>query len=102
MGVHQLIDWPSLVYSPQHCEIVFFKRKSCTQVLCLIINHFVTVTIMYYSNLEKLHGYCIYKIIAVCCLYVCFHVLNVLFACVFSNTDTVSWLVQIKLYYSNL
>ena len=29
-------------------------------------------------------------------LYVCFHVLNVLFACVFSNTDAVSWLVQIK------
>ena len=31
-------------------------------------------------------------------LYICFHVLNVLFACVFSNTDTVSWLVQIKSY----
>ena len=29
-------------------------------------------------------------------LYICFHVLNVLFACVFSNTVTVSWLVQIK------
>ena len=26
-------------------------------------------------------------------LYFCFHVLNILFACVFSNTDTVSWLV---------
>ena len=33
-----------------------------------------------------------------CCLVFtfCFHVLNVLFACVFSNTDTVFWLVQIK------
>ena len=30
-------------------------------------------------------------------LYVCFHVLNVLFACVFSNTDTVSWLVGVQI-----
>ena len=29
-----------------------FKCKSCTQFMCLIINHFVTVTIMYYSNLQ--------------------------------------------------
>ena len=21
LGVHQLIDWPSLVYSPPHCEL---------------------------------------------------------------------------------
>ena len=32
-------------------------------------------------------------VIAVVYTYICFHVLNVLFACVFSNTDTVSWLV---------
>ena len=30
-------------------------------------------------------------------LYVCFHILNVLFACVFSNTDTVSWLVGVHI-----
>ena len=30
-------------------------------------------------------------------LYICFHVLNVLFACVFSNTDKVSWLVGVQI-----
>ena len=30
-------------------------------------------------------------------LYICIHVLNVLFACVFSNTDTVSWLVGVQI-----
>ena len=29
-----------------------FKCKSCTQFMGLFINHFVTVTIMYYSNLQ--------------------------------------------------
>ena len=29
--------------------------------------------------------------------YIWFHVLNVLFACVFSNTDTVSWLVGVQI-----
>ena len=29
--------------------------------------------------------------------YICFHVLNVLFACVFSNTDNVSWLVGVQI-----
>ena len=43
LGVHQLIDWSSLLYSPRHWKI--------RVLMCLIINHFVTVTIMYYSNL---------------------------------------------------
>ena len=29
-----------------------FKCKSCTKFMCLINNHFVTVTIMYYSSLQ--------------------------------------------------
>ena len=41
LGVHQLIDWPSLVYSPRLCEIRVLSAKSCTQFMCLIINHFV-------------------------------------------------------------
>ena len=28
---------------------------------------------------------------------ICFHVQNVLFACVFSKTDTVSWLVGVQI-----
>ena len=66
--------------------------------MCLIINHFVTVTIMYYSNLQV--NYMVIEVIRSLLLfifYICFHVLNVLFACVFSNTDTVSWLVGVKI-----
>ena len=51
LEVHKLIDWPSLVYSPRHCE-TGVKCKSYAQFMCLVINHFVTVTIMYYSNLQ--------------------------------------------------
>ena len=65
--------------------------------MCLIINHFVTVTIIYYSNLQVNYMFTVFiRQLLLFSLYVCFHVLNVLFACVFSNTDTVSWLVQIK------
>ena len=65
--------------------------------MCLIINHFVTVTIMYYSNIQVNYMVIVFiRLLLLFSLYVCFHVLNVLFACVFSNTDTVSWLVQIK------
>ena len=45
LGVHQLIDWPSLVYSPWLWDMDI-KCKSSTRFMCLIINHFV----MYYSN----------------------------------------------------
>ena len=45
LGVHQLIDWPSVVYSPWLWD-TGFKCKSSTRFMCLIINHFV----MYYSN----------------------------------------------------
>ena len=34
LGVHQLIDWPSLVYSPRLCEIRVLSAKSCTQFIC--------------------------------------------------------------------
>ena len=65
--------------------------------MCLIINHFVTVTVMYYSNLQVNYMVTVFiRFLLLFSLYVCLHVLNVLFACVFSNTDTVSWLVQIK------
>ena len=74
-----------------------FKYKSCTQFMCLIINHFVTVTIMYYSSLQINYMVTVFiRKLLLFRLYVCFHVLNVLFACVFSNTDTVFWLLQIK------
>ena len=67
--------------------------------MCLIVNHFVTVTIMYYSNLQVNYMVTVFiRKLLLFGLYICFHVLNVLFACVFSNTDTVSWLVQIKSY----
>ena len=45
LWVYQLIDWPSLVYSPWLWD-TGFKCKSSTRFMCLIINHFV----MYYSN----------------------------------------------------
>ena len=62
--------------------------------MCLIINHFVTVTIVYYSNLQVNYMVTVFiRELLLLSLYICFHVLNVLFACVFSNTDTVSWLV---------
>ena len=60
----------------------------------LIINHFV----VYYSNLQV--NYMVTVVIRqllLFILYICFHVLNVLFACVFSNTDTVSWLVGVQI-----
>ena len=66
---------------------------------CSIINHFVTVTIMYYSNLQVNYMVTVFiRQLPLFRLYICFHVLNVLFAGVVSNTDTVSWLagVQIK------
>ena len=71
--------------------------------MCLIINHFV----MYYSNPQVNYMVTVFIRLVnavVWTLHICFHVLNVLFACVFSKTDTVSWLVgiQIKLCYSNL
>ena len=67
---------------------------SQAQFMCLIINHFV----MYYSNLQV--NYMVTVVIRsllLFILYICFHVLNVLFACVFSNTDTVSWLVGVQI-----
>ena len=65
--------------------------------MCLIINHFVTATIMHYSNLQVNYMVTVFiRYLLLFSLYICFHVLNILFACVFSNTDTVSWLVQIK------
>ena len=65
--------------------------------MCLIINHFVTVTIMYYSNLQVNYMVTVFiRYLLLFSLYVCFHVLNVLFACVFPKIDTASWLVQIK------
>ena len=50
LGVHQLIDWLYLVYSPRLCEIRVLSAKSLdvAQLICLIINHFV----IYYSNLQ--------------------------------------------------
>ena len=66
--------------------------------MCLIINHFVTVTIMYYSNLQVNYMVTVFiRYLLLFSLYVCFHVLNVLFACVFSNTDTVSWLIGVQI-----
>ena len=66
--------------------------------MCLIINHFVTVTIIYYSNLQVNYMVTVFiRQLLLFSLYVCFHVLNVLFACVFSNTDTVSWLVGVQI-----
>ena len=67
--------------------------------MCLIINHFV----MYYSNLQVNYMVTVFIRLVMAVVYTLhllskFHVLNVLFACVFSNTDTVSWLVQIKSY----
>ena len=46
LGVHQLIDWPSLVYSPRLCEIRVLSLVSSTRFMCSISNHFV----VYYSN----------------------------------------------------
>ena len=68
--------------------------------MCLIINHFVTVTIMYYSNLPVNCMVTVFiRSLLLFSLYVCFHVLNVLFACVFSNTD--SFLVGVNKSYFN-
>ena len=54
------------------------------------INHFVTVTIMFYSNIQVNYMVTVFiRYLLLFSLYVCFHVLNILF----SNTDTVSWLV---------
>ena len=63
--------------------------------MCLIINHFVSVTIMYYNSLQVncMVIVCI-RYLLLFSLYCCFHILNVFFACVFSNTDLVG--VQIK------
>ena len=63
--------------------------------MCLIINHFV----ISYSNPQVNYMVTVFirLVIAVVILYICFHVLNVLFACVFSNTDTVSWLVGVQI-----
>ena len=47
---------------------------------------------MYYSNLQVN-----YTVTVLLRLYICFHVLNVLFVCVFSDTDTVSWLVGVQI-----
>ena len=59
--------------------------------MCLIINHSVTVTIIYYSNLQVNYMFTVFiRQLLLFSLYVYFHVPNVLFACVFSNTDTVS------------
>ena len=58
----------------------------------------VTVTIMYYSNLQVNYMVTVFiRYLLLFRLYICFHVLNVLFACVFSNTDTVSWLVGVQI-----
>ena len=52
--------------------------------MCLIINHFVTVTIMYYSNLQVNYIVTVFiRYLLLFSLYVCFHVLNVSFAFVF-------------------
>ena len=62
--------------------------------MCLIINHFV----MYYSNLQVNYMVTVFIIkLLLFRLYICFHIINVLFACVFSNTDTVSWLVGVQI-----
>ena len=77
-----------------------FKCKSSTRFMCLIINPFVTVTIMYYSNLQVNYMVTVFirlVMAVVYTLHICFHVLNVLFACVFSKTDTVSWLVGVQI-----
>ena len=94
LWIHQLIDWLYLVYSPQLCEIQVLSAKSCTQFMCLIINHFV----MYYCNLQVIYMVTVlFRQLLLFRFYICFHVLNVLFACVFSNTDTVSWLVGVQI-----
>ena len=64
--------------------------------MCLIINHFV----MYYSNPLVNYMVTVFIRLVMAVVYT-LHLLscsNVLFACVFSKTDTVSWLagVQIK------
>ena len=57
--------------------------------MCLIINHFVTVTIMSYGNIQVNYMFTVFiRYLLLFRLYVCFHVLNVLFTCVFSNIDT--------------
>ena len=61
--------------------------------MCLIINHFVTVTVMYYNSLQVNYMVTVFIRLLLFSLYICFHVLIVLFAGVFSNIDTVSWLV---------
>ena len=54
--------------------------------MCLIINHFVTDTIMYYSNLQVNYMATVFiRYLLLFSLYFCFHVVNVLFAYVFSN-----------------
>ena len=66
--------------------------------MCLIINNFVTDTVMYYSDLQVNYMVTVFiRYLLPFSLYVCFHVLNVLFACVFSNTDSFLFGVQIKL-----
>ena len=63
LGVHQLIDWLYLVYSPRLCEIWVLSAKSLdvAQLMCLIINHFV----MYYSNLQVNYMVTVYIIAVV-------------------------------------
>ena len=64
--------------------------------MCLIINHFVTVTIMYYSSLQVNYMVTVFiRYLLLFRLYICFHILNVLFACLFQHN--VSWLVGVQI-----
>ena len=70
--------------------------------MCLIINHFVTVTIMYYGNPQVNYMVTVFirlviAVVQALHLLSCSKSVNVLFACVFSNTDTVSWLVGVQI-----
>ena len=52
VSLHHLIGTAvSLILTATLWDIGF-KCQSCTHVTCLIINYFVTVTIMYYSSLQ--------------------------------------------------
>ena len=84
----------SFLFRSSFCVAESWVRRLSLCLACKTGPFFVTVTIMYNCNLQVNYMVTVFiRCLLLFSLYVCFHVLNVLFACVFSNTDTVSWLV---------
>ena len=77
LGVHQLIDWPSFVYSPRYCEIREFQLLTCEiqKVGCKCFWKYKGVSVrQFYPKLESKQtplycGKCILFVYFGCCLH---------------------------------